>query len=354
MKYQKFILIILILSLLIGAGIFIYDKWWPSDKIIIYNSKPAVLEESFYAQDIESQLESKTIVFVGDMMLDRGVEYLMEKNSFLYPFEKINEFLKDFDIVFGNLEGPINKNPQYFSDKSLMFSFSAEIIEGLSFANFNLLSLANNHTLNMSQEGLEETRELLEKNKIDFVGEPILCNQDFSFEKENIIFLAFNKSFNTYCKNEEIVETIELVKSENPENFLIVSIHWGKEYELTNSFSQYELAYQIIDAGADLIIGHHPHVVQNIEIYKEKLIFYSLGNFIFDQYFSEETQQGLAVGLEIYPKKLVYQIFPIQSHLAQPFLMEKKEADNFLNGLAQKSNEELAEEIKKGIIEIER
>ena len=166
----------------------------------------------------------------------------------------------------------------------------------------------------------------------------------------NIIFLAFNKTYPLNCSDEEIAKTIEQVKSSNPQAFLIVSIHWGEEYQLKNSISQQRLAHKMIDAGADLIIGHHPHVVQNIEIYKERLIFYSLGNFIFDQYFSKQTQQGLAVGVEVHPKEFVFRLFPIQSKLSQPFLMEQAKAEKLLEELALRSSPQLLDEIKNGII----
>jgi len=143
-----------------------------------------------------------------------------------------------------------------------------------------------------------------------------------------------------------------MVKSSNPDNFLIVSMHWGEEYKLINSPAQQSLAHRIIEAGADLIIGHHPHVVQNIEKYQEKLIFYSLGNFIFDQYFSTETQEGLAVGLEIHPDKLVCRLFPLQINLSQPVLMQQNKASKFLIQLAKRSDNRLEDEIKSGIIKV--
>jgi hypothetical protein len=317
-------------------------------------------------------LETKTIIFVGDIMLDRAVERLMKKNSFLYPFEKISQFLKGIDpvrntldkdinfgknlisnrasFIFGNLEGPIVKNPPNFSDDSLQFAFCPETIKGLKFANFNLLSLANNHTLNMGQDGLKQTREFLKEENVNFVGDPLKCNDEFVFQKDKIAFLAFNKTFALNCPDEEIIETIKSVKKQNPENFLIVSIHWGNEYQIKSSAFQQKMARKMIDAGTDLIIGHHPHVVQEIEIYKNKLIFYSLGNFVFDQYFSEQTQQGLAIKLEIYSDKNIYKLFPIQSKLSQPFLMEQNQAEEFLKKLSERSSHELIEEIKKGAI----
>ncbi|MBU4349647.1 AmmeMemoRadiSam system protein B [bacterium] len=301
----------------------------------------------------------KTVLLVGDIMLDREVENLINQNSIYYPFQKISHFLRGIDIVFGNLEGPVVENPPEFSDDSLKFAFNPEVIKGVSWSHFNLFSLANNHTLDMGKEGLEETEKWLKKYEINFVGDPLSGSSDnlnSSFLRDNITFLAFNQIFPFMDKEEEIIKTIKMVKSSNPDNFLIVSLHWGEEYKLINSPAQQSLAHKIIEAGGDLIIGHHPHVVQNIEKYQGKLIFYSLGNFIFDQYFSPETQEGLAVGLEIYPDRLTCRLFPLQINLSQPALMGQKRAREFLIKLAERSefDEKLVKEIKDGIIKIER
>ena len=299
----------------------------------------------------------KTVLLVGDIMLDRGVEYLMKQNSIYYPFRKIGKFLRGIDIVFGNLEGPVVENPPEFPDESLKFAFSPEVIKGASWSHFNLFSLANNHTPDMGKEGLEKTKEWLKKYGINFVGNPLSVspnNLNSSFIRDNITFLAFNQIFPFMGKEEEIMKAIKTVKSLNPDNFLIVSIHWGEEYQTINSPVQEKLAHKIIEAGADLMIGHHPHIVQKIEKYQGKLIFYSLGNFIFDQYFSPDTQQGLAVGLEIYPDRLVCQLFPIQINLSQPVLMEWDTASEFLIQLANCSDVNLVDEIESGIIKIER
>jgi poly-gamma-glutamate synthesis protein (capsule biosynthesis protein) len=299
----------------------------------------------------------KTILLAGDIMLDRGVEDLIMQNSIYYPFQKISHFLRGIDIIFGNLEGPIVKNPPELLDNSLKFAFNLDVMKAISWCNFNLFSLANNHTLDMGKEGLEETKEWLKKYGINFVGDPLSGSSDnlnSAFFKDNITFLAFNQIFPFIVREEEIIKTIKTFKSSNPDNFLIVSMHWGEEYKLINSPAQQKLAHQLIEAGADLIIGHHPHVVQNIEKYQGKLIFYSLGNFIFDQYFSSDTQQGLAVGLEIYPDRLVCRLFPLQINLSQPVLMEQNKASEFLVQLAKRSDDKLVDEIKDGIIKIER
>lgn len=299
----------------------------------------------------------KTILLVGDIMLGRGVEDLIKQNSIYYPFQKISNFLRGIDIVFGNLEGPIVKNPPELLDNSSKFAFNLDVIKAVSWCNFNLFSLANNHTLDMGKKGLEETKEWLKKYGINFIGSPLSGSSDkldSFFSTDKIIFLAFNQIFPFVIIEEEVIKKVKTVKSLNLDKFLIVSMHWGEEYQPTNSPAQQKLAHQIIEAGADLIIGHHPHVVQNIEKYQGKLIFYSLGNFIFDQYFSPDTQQGLAMGLEIYPDRLVCRLFPLQINLSQPVLMEQNKASEFLIQLAKRSDDKLVDEIKDGIIKIER
>lgn len=298
----------------------------------------------------ESKPES--VLFVGDIMFDRGVEMLMQKSSFTYPIDFIKGFLGNFNFVVGNLEGPINETPKYFPDSSLSFSFDKKSVESLKNGNFSLISLANNHTLNMEREGLLETKKILQENDIAFTGDPIECDSDYIYQRDGITYYGINVTFPSNCSSKEIVSQIDDIKFYNPETFLIVLIHWGVEYKTTNSKEQESLAHAIIDAGADLIIGGHPHVVQNVEQYNNKLIFYSLGNFIFDQYFSKETQEGLGVGIDIYKDRKVYSLYPIINKLSQPKLMEEVERNYFLNSLSEKSSKELKESIKNGKIEI--
>ena len=298
--------------------------------------------------EAEKEIIPEKIAFIGDMMFDRGVERLMLRNSFTYPVDLIKGFLNKFDMVVGNLEGPINEEPGDFTDSSLKFSFDKRTLESLNAGNFSVLSLANNHTLNMGSEGIAETRSILTEAGINFTGDPIICDIADIYQKDGIAYFGINKTYSFNCSDKEVVNSIEEYKFYNPESFLIISIHWGNEYQKTNSPQQQKLGRAMIDAGADLIIGHHPHVVQNIELYNEKLIFYSLGNFIFDQYFSKETQQGLIIGLEIYPEEKIYSIYPVESILSQPQLME--EVEEFLEELASNSSEELRESIKEGKI----
>jgi len=302
----------------------------------------------------QAEYKPERLLFVGDMMFDRGVEGLMQQqSSFIYPVELIKDFLNSFDFVVGNLEGPINEKPKVFPDGAMTFSFDKKSVESLKTGNFSLVSLANNHTLNMDWEGFDETKNILGESDIAFAGEPIDCDSDYVYQKDGITYYAINVTFPNNCSNKEIASQIEDIKFYNPETFLIILIHWGIEYKTINSEEQETLAHLMIDAGADLIIGGHPHVVQNIEQYNNKLIFYSLGNFIFDQYFREEVKKGLGVGIEVYKDKKVYTLYSIiRNERHQPMLMKEIEKTEFLNSLAETSSEELKESIKSGKIEI--
>jgi poly-gamma-glutamate synthesis protein (capsule biosynthesis protein) len=138
-------------------------------------------------------------------------------------------------------------------------------------------------------------------------------------------------------------------------DLIIVNIHWGVEYEHVFNKTQQDLARDLIDSGADIIIGHHPHVVQGLEIYKNKPIFYSLGNFIFDQDFSRDTQEELAVEINFNPDgQAKARLYPLLSRQSQPSLMAGKEKENYLKKIAgwSKGDSELFEQIKKGEMKI--
>ncbi|MBI5206776.1 MAG: CapA family protein, partial [Candidatus Firestonebacteria bacterium] len=169
-------------------------------------------------------------------------------------------------------------------------------------------------------------------------------------EKNNIKIglLGYNGLF---AKNTSlIVNEIKKIKSRS--DFVIVFPHWGVEYEKTPNDDQKNTAKAFIDAGADLIIGTHPHVIQSIETYKNKFIFYSLGNFIFDQYFSESTMEGLSVGILLQKKQNKIQsanyLFPINiTKKSQPELAQGKTKEKILKELSEIS--EVDENIKASI-----
>ncbi|HNR64918.1 MAG TPA: AmmeMemoRadiSam system protein B [Atribacterota bacterium] len=329
-----------------------------------FNSTTSYFSVVFRKGIPENNLQVETILLAGDMMLGRGIEELMKENSIYYPFLKIVQLLRDVDVVFANLEGPIVENIEDIEETAMdesKFNFRPEVLEALKWSRINLLSLANNHIMDRDKEGLEETLDWLQRYQIRFIGTPLSAPvfshskniKNYYFATEQSVFLAFNRVLPFIDYQEEINKGIQKARQSNPEKIIIVSMHWGNEYQAHSGIDERELAGKIVDAGADITIGHHPHVVWEIEMIKGKPVFYSLGNFIFDRQFLPQTREGLVIGLIISTDKLTFHLFPIKNQSGQPILMEQNEKELFLKSLAEKSNKSLRESIKKGIIELE-
>ncbi|MBL7142179.1 MAG: CapA family protein [Candidatus Pacebacteria bacterium] len=279
-----------------------------------------------FRSPIPEETENKTVsvILTGDIMLDRGVEYMIEKQEkgdFRFPFLKIADYFKKTDIVFGNLEGIISDKGTKIGS---IYSFRADpkAMEGLVFAGFSVVSLANNHALDYGKDALEDCLVRLKDSGIDYVGAGFNEKEAFSLVIEEINgtkigFLAYTDLGPEVWRAREESSGIawiedsdfgkigqDIQKAKNNVDVLIVSIHSGEEYVQELTPFQLNFTKMAIEAGADLIVGHHPHVVQRDEKYEQKYIFYSLGNFIFDQSFSEQTMQGEIVEITIENKKI--------------------------------------------------
>ncbi|MFA5947406.1 MAG: CapA family protein [Candidatus Gracilibacteria bacterium] len=280
------------------------------------------------------------VVAFGDMMLGRYVRTVMEKNGKDYIFQDLNmntegPFYGDTDILFANLEGPI-KGEGYRHQTAMVFGFHKDTAEFLKKYGFNLLSIANNHSYDQKEAGYLETMTNLQERGISYCGNAKEASRDTVYfgEKDGkkFAFVCFcDVIFDT--PNEDMINLIKDIDDEV--DLLIVSIHWGTEY--TNKpikKTQVDLGHQFIDAGADFIIGHHPHVVESFEIYNGKFIFYSLGNFIFDQYWSVNTQEQLGIKINFSfngkKSKAVVQLFPMKSTNSKPKLMEGDELNKWI------------------------
>lgn len=257
---------------------------------------------------IKKQPETTKLVFVGDMMLDRGVKSSVINNlngSYLSLFDYTKETLSGADILFGNLEGPISDKGNNVGSK-YSFRMSPEVFPVLKESGFDVLSFANNHVGDWNVSAFTDTLERASSTEIIITGAGKTKSEASEvdiIEKNGTKFgfLAFSDVGPAWIKAGENSPGILLLadpslsqiisEAKIEVNVLIVSIHWGDEYKEFNSRQQ-EYAHKIIDSGADLIIGHHPHVIQGTEKYKDGLIFYSLGNFIFDQKFSEKTMEA--------------------------------------------------------------
>jgi poly-gamma-glutamate synthesis protein (capsule biosynthesis protein) len=248
-------------------------------------------------------IKEVSVLFVGDLMFDRYVREIAEKRGNDFIFEKISSFLKESDFIVANIEGPITDNKSVSvgtvpGEKGhFSFTFDKSLAETLFKQNIKLVNLGNNHILNFGNGGLLQTENYLKENGIDYFGDPENKEKNYIVKEINGIKIGF-VSYSQFGGNAE--KTSNNIKElKNKADILVVYSHWGKEYEKNPSENIKNLAHSFIDAGADLIIGSHPHVIQNMEEYKGKKVYYSLGNFIFDQYFSAETMKGLAVRVKI-------------------------------------------------------
>jgi len=264
------------------------------------------------------------LFFVGDIMLGRGVEYMIDKQGkgdFKFPFFKIANEIKKADLLFGNLEGPISNNGLKVGS-IYSFRFKPEAIEGLVYADFDVLSLANNHMLDYQRIALEDTMDILKENNIEYVGAGFNKEEAFSLKVKQVkdTKIGFLEYTNLGPANwiaretdsglawinqksmEEIKEYIKEIR--NKVDILVVSLHAGQEYAENPTNFQISFAQDCINSGADLVVGHHPHVVQRIEQYKDGWIAYSLGNFVFDQHFSQETMESIILKVVVDNKKI--------------------------------------------------
>ncbi len=258
-----------------------------------------------------SPTTSTTLFFAGDIMLSRNVEDKMaEAADYTLPFQKVAVEIKKSDIAFANLESPFNDSGRHFIPNSLVFNADPQAVAGLNFAGFDVLSTANNHALDQGTKGLDLTIDTLMHNGIiptgttKTNGQPILP----VIKKNNILFGFLSYSY--AAKNDggqsisplvnnlenltQLKQDIWGMKGHNAD-VVIVTMHAGTEYTRTPTQSQIDFAHAAIDDGADMVVGEHPHWIQTIEQYKGKWIFYSLGNFVFDQMWSQETREGLTL-----------------------------------------------------------
>lgn len=244
--------------------------------------------------------EPASVMFVGDIMLGRRVETMMRKSGADYPFREVEELLQTPDLTVGNFEGVVNEKHVHTPDLTFRFSVRKEYLEELEDRGFDILSLANNHSLDYGEDSLQYTRELCTLYKMTCGGTPQTLDEHSLFIKEvggHSIGFIFLSTVGGEPDPATLALFTDALSSES--TFQIAYIHWGDEYKLRHNRAQERLAKRLIDQGIDLVVGHHPHVVQDVELYHDKLIFYSLGNFIFDQYFSKDVQEGLALNLTL-------------------------------------------------------
>ena len=223
----------------------------------------------------------------------------MRKHGSHFPLESLRGLLSQADMVVANLEGPVTEKAS-LSETSVIgardnyfFTFDPVVATVLRDFHIGAVSIGNNHILNFKEAGVEETKKFLKEAGVDSFGSPLPSdNRILVKEKGGVRVALVNYNQFVWEGKEKALADIETAK--RSADVVILYAHWGTEYVPALPKTK-ELAHEFIDAGVDLIIGSHPHVVQEKEVYQGKTIYYSLGNMVFDQYFSQETMTGLLV-----------------------------------------------------------
>ncbi|MCA9365555.1 CapA family protein [Candidatus Kaiserbacteria bacterium] len=326
------------------VGFFILTVWSVFLTSVDFSSKTLIPQESFgnfISRKSDVTERDFKIAFVGDILLARDVEISMLKHGADYPYRQLDK-LHEYDYVVGNFEATIPTVHALTAPNSTTFSVQANVIPALREAGFTHLSLANNHSKDYGDTSFNNTVNVLENNNLVTFGSYDEINQNsvsYLLADNKVIALIGVHTFANGLDIEKFNEV--MLKANKNSDLQIIVVHWGIEYEPIHRKIQREEAETFVQAGADLIIGHHPHVVQDIEYINDVPVFYSLGNFIFDQYFSEAVQTGLMVEL-IYNNKNGFEItlHPVTSigSKNQPRLMNESEKESFLNNLFKKSS----------------
>lgn len=256
-----------------------------------------------------------TIGLVGDLGLGRHItSTARSKKDFSWSFKEISPWLLQNDFTLANLESPIIKNCPRGETGTFTFCGDENFLPYLK-QNKLLFNLNNNHILNYGTDGLVQTKNFL---KTDY-----FLDNFYTKTVNGLTFGFLGYDFVTYpnLNKNEIIQKIKQYDSQV--DWLVVSIHWGNEYLPQAEKWRVDFAHQMIDAGADIIHGHHPHVWQAPETYRNKPIYYSFGNFIFDQSWSYETSHTRIVRLTLTKDKILKQEqFPVEIKFnSQPVLM---------------------------------
>jgi len=265
-----------------------------------------------------------TFGLMGDLGLGRYITSTARtKNDFFWSFSGVSQKLQQNDFNLANLESPIIKNCPTGFTGTFTFCGDPRFLPILKSNKF-ILNLANNHMFNYGQDGFSQTKNFLNTENIGFVYSHSSDTEFFKKEVNGITFgfLGYDFITNPKLDPNQIIDTIK--KYDSQVDWLILSLHWGNEYLPKPEKWRIDLAHQFIDAGADIIHGHHPHVLQTKEIYQNKPIFYSLGNFIFDQSWSSQTSSSEIINLTVTKTEII-------ENKSQPIIIKYNSRPEFIN-----------------------
>jgi poly-gamma-glutamate capsule biosynthesis protein CapA/YwtB (metallophosphatase superfamily) len=305
---------------------------------------------------LSEDIKTKPILFLGDIMVGRYVETLMNQYGKEYPFSDDIDMLLQSHVTIANLEGPIPEQHIHTPLQGFQFSFPSTTPAFLEAHGIRAVSLANNHSMDWGMGGYIHTKKVLDAGSVAHFGGYTTTENDYyevNVGTTTAIVYGINTITNSWNKEKALAVTTKL-RNEHPNSYLIAFLHWGEEYTHTQNDKQITLAHELIDAGVSAIIGSHPHVVQGIESYKKGIIFYSLGNFIFDQYFSQETQEGYVLSLSIQDNTMSFTLIPTTSARSKVSIATSTKKASIVDIVANNSIASLHDQIQNGYVVIPR
>jgi poly-gamma-glutamate capsule biosynthesis protein CapA/YwtB (metallophosphatase superfamily) len=297
------------------------------------------------------------LMAVGDISFS-GIAHIILKDP-AYPWKGVSSLLNQADILIGNLEAPLSKRGAIYTKKKWLLRADPRTAESLAQAGFDLVTLANNHILDYGPVALQDTIDALDQVGICHTGagaDGRLARQPVYIVTNNgktVAFLAYSLVYpEVFWANSKRPGAAhgdpsyfipDIKKAKSNADFVVVSFHWSNEMVTKPRDYQKKYGKMCIDAGASLVIGHHPHVLQGIEVYKDGLIAYSLGNFVFGVLSHEKGDSIILNVLFDENGLLEVEIYPINvdNHYVsfQPQFQMGDNAKRILNTLRNYSQE---------------
>ncbi len=311
-----------------------------------------------------------SLLFCGDVMLDWGIREAIEKEGYGFPLRRIRGFLSGFDYRFFNLEGPISDRGEPHNDKKYIFNVPSGMVRVLAEGRFDGALLANNHMSDFGHIALLETISNLSTEGIRSAGAgidaetaalPILVSRGgVSIAVFSYTNLGYRDAYAAPSAPGIARAALEAMRKDIEQfkrftDFVVVNVHWGDEYTNYPSEDQVELGRALIDGGADAVIGHHSHVYQGIEVYRDRPIVYSLGNFLFGS-INEDIRDNIVVALYFGAEGLSsMRVYPISgntgAHPFQPARLSGGEARGVLNHVLEISRPLRSDFPKKAVVD---
>lgn len=353
-KLKKFILGVILLSIIINIGPSTVEAPYIPNKIKTPENNGAI--EDMPVADKDTTTSNIVISLVGDILMDGSVANQIAAYGEDYPWEIVREYFIEDSLTIGNLETSITTGGLKWEDKQFNFRSHPKNLSAMKSAGVDMVSLANNHSVDYGYEGLLDTLRNLEQNDILYAGagrnrDDAIKGAITEINSTKVGFLAYSRvvpDVRWYATTNRpgivgaydvhIPEVLRRIKELKEEvDILVLSIHWGVELSTEPREEETRLAKMAIDEGADIIMGHHPHVLQGVEIYKGKPIFYSLGNFVFGSK-NDLTSDTMIAQISITDKEIAtIRIVPLKIEGGRPIKKQEELSSgiDYINNLSK-------------------